>query len=1084
MSENEHLDPIEFANCVQQHGLLFVLRANDPALTILQVSANSEDLLQLSPQRLLGRSFFEVIDTASQSNLLQALQEPLKKKFVPLRSTNHIQWNGAFYYTAGGLVLELDPALEHALTALSLFNSVHGAIDRMNVAEEEETLYEIFADEVCNLLGYDRALVFHFQESGHGKVVGDAHKDWSLEKLPLKGSLFPPESVPANSRCLFLRNSERLIVDVSKDPVPIIPALNPVTGSRIDLTHSILRGVSSCHAKYVRSMKVKSTFVQSIMINKDHMWGFVICHHYTEKHVPYEQRAACRQIVQAFSLLLVNRSEAEYRKYEQKASRICGQILNVATHDPKEDLMSHVAPIVKNIMSCDGLAFISPSSTTTVGLTPSLSSLTNFSKWLLDNNGSWATRGVWQTQCVDKLPVRIPEPNGVCGVLALPISDVSQELIFWFRAGHKQCIQWRTTTSNMDGDMADVQTLTSPMATDHSHSPSPHGAAAPLVWFSVWRDPEVNFSRKWENSDIASARQLQLLLRDLRAVNEMRLRSRLLSEFNMELDACNKHMSRVAADLSRLVETVPLPIFATDVHLRITDWNPSAESHMGWKSQEVLGYEFVSKVVEVKCQEQVRKVLLQALTGERTPELEFHAIKRSNVAKNCFLLRVAPRLDVQGNVIGLLGVCEDSSGKSEGEATKLLCSVSHEMRTPLNGILGMLQLALDADLSSEVEKCLKVALKSGEHLLSVISDVLDMGQIEAGKVHVKFAPTDITTVVDDAVSIVSSSIRSIKDVSITRIIRRESLPNRIYSDASRVRQVLVNLISNGVKYSKEGIVSVEVDANMAERRLRLVVQDQGIGMRESDVKNLFSRFVRVRDERINDPGGTGLGLVICKMIVEMLGGHIDVKSVFGTGTTVTVSLPLVEFSPTSSALPPPAIAISNNPALMVDRSSSPGPDPDLGTRRSQGPSLSPTSEHIRRPSPLRILLVEDNELNMLVARTMLERQGHIVEMAINGKEAVDMFFTTSELAAREDLNPYDLVLMDVEMPLMNGLEACRRIRQIECAEGLGRTPILALSAHALPEQENACMESGMDGYVTKPIIRKKLFEAINSVLSR
>mmetsp|Transcript_9849 Transcript_9849/g.16213 ORF Transcript_9849/g.16213 Transcript_9849/m.16213 type:complete len:1159 (+) Transcript_9849:129-3605(+) len=1143
--QEEHNPPLEFSNCVQRHGCMFVLQPDDPQLTILQVSANSDVLVGAKVEDLVGKSFLDFIKPSCYSGLFETLNRPFSGSPAFLKTRNKGKWNGVHFFTAGGIVLELEPMHKHTNAGVSYLCRAHEIIERLNGADDVSALCDILVSELCKLLDYDRVLLLNMQDTGHGKVVADAHRDAGCSSLV--NSQFPQYVIPPNSRCNFLKNMQRMIVDVDTDPSPLVPELNPITGGRIDLTLSVLRGVSSCHARYVRNMLVKATFVEAVCKQNGTLWGLVIGHNYTAKHVAFEVRVACRQVMQAFTILLDNKNEAEYQKFEAKAASASAKMLQVATHDAQDDLMSHVAPLIKSILSCDGLAFVSPSNITTVGRCPSLQAINSIAQWLIsskkaseDNNSGngsgsiWTCRGVWLTQSIgEKVPPHVADAddlNGVCGVLALPISEINQELLLWFRAAETHQIRWDTTTSDPD--------TSSSSSSKESKAPVKLADAAPITTFSVWRETAVSCSRAWETADIATARQMQLSLADIRTVNEMRLKSRILADMNRELSMCNKQITRVAVDLRQLVSTVPLTIFATDKSMCITEWNPCAEHVTMLSKAAMLGCDFVTKVVELGAQEKVRAVFKEALKGEHPPELEFSMYRDTDLTqkKIDFNLRVAPRLDADGVIMGLVGVCEDLTNKKEAarahersilanaanEAkTQFLCSISHEMRTPLNGMLGMLQLAMDADMSAEVGSCLRTALTSGQHLLSVISDVLDVGQIEAGKVQMKFGPTDVLSVVKDAIEIVNCTQNAAKKLQVVLLADHSTIPKRIISDGNRLRQVLVNLISNSIKYSKAGLIKVEISIMEKERQIRLVVRDQGIGMRDSDLKNLFTRFTRVRDETIKDPGGTGLGLVIVKMIVEMLGGHINFESVYGTGTTVTVSIPLVEQgSPTnrsasdnpdhSAPLPLPLPIPDNAQALSPSPSPSPPQDTGMMARRRSSviqvtvPSsttpdqhhlsapatsptqmaLSPVRMDVGREQPLRILLVEDNEINMKVARTMLERQGHSVETAWTGREAVDVFFATAELVKHGASQPYDIVLMDLEMPVMNGLEATQRIRLVEKTEHLPRTPILAFSAHVLQEQEQACYGAGMDAYITKPIIRNEMFQAIRDLIRK
>jgi len=381
-----------------------------------------------------------------------------------------------------------------------------------------------------------------------------------------------------------------------------------------------------------------------------------------------------------------------------------------------------------------------------------------------------------------------------------------------------------------------------------------------------------------------------------------------------------------------------------------------------------------------------------------------------------------------------LRMAEDAlrAAKDEAEAANsaksdFLATMSHEMRTPLNGVMGTLTMLRDTPLSPEQDAYVETAGRSAETLLTLINDILDLAKVEAGKLEVEPAPFDPRETLDQALTLLTPVVRErglALDVTI-----QDCVPKRLLSDEARIRQIILNLLSNAVKFTEEGTVSVCLCWGGTGPKGSLVFQvgDTGIGIPEDRLGSLFERFSQVDRSRARRFGGSGLGLAICRELTSLLGGTISVESKMGEGSLFTVELPMERCAD----------------------------DTDL-----------PPSEHLREPARLdgRILLAEDSQTNAHVAIAMLRAKGARVDLVGNGIEALEAVRT----------RPYDLVLMDLSMPEMDGIEATRRIRALPGVAA--DVPIVALTANALRGDARACFEAGMNDYVTKPI-RKAAFLA-------
>ena len=370
----------------------------------------------------------------------------------------------------------------------------------------------------------------------------------------------------------------------------------------------------------------------------------------------------------------------------------------------------------------------------------------------------------------------------------------------------------------------------------------------------------------------------------------------------------------------------------------------------------------------------------------------------------------------------------DAANQAKSE---FLATMSHEIRTPLNGVLGMVQAMAHDPLSDGQRARLKVIGQSGEMLLAILNDMLDLSKIEAGQLELEEVEFDLADLVL-GMRATFEPLAAGKGLAFDVVVGDE-VAGTWRGDALRVRQILHNLISNAVKFTPAG--SVEVRVEPAEAGVRLSVTDTGIGVSPDQIERLFDKFVQADSSTTRRFGGTGLGLSICRELCSGMGGEIRAESEVGRGSRFIVDLPLARVGAGEAAPPVEAAA-----------------------------DAEPSSDE----APLRILAAEDNEVNQLVLKTLLGQVGLEPVMVANGEEAV---------AAWEAGN-WDVILMDAQMPVMDGLTATRQIREREAATGRPATPIIALTANAMDHQVAGYLAAGMNGFVAKPIQVEQLFEAI------
>ncbi len=498
----------------------------------------------------------------------------------------------------------------------------------------------------------------------------------------------------------------------------------------------------------------------------------------------------------------------------------------------------------------------------------------------------------------------------------------------------------------------------------------------------------------------------------------------------------------------------------------IWDWVDTSVEKQYWSPQffKLLGYEpneieaklsNFMKIIHPEDIESVEAVFNSHTFKGRTFDIEYRMLKKSE-KYNWYQFRGIVTIDRSSGVKRMTGSITDISyrksiekklkqAKEEAEsATRMksdfLATMSHEIRTPMNGIIGTAELVLDTELTPQQRGYMDNVLYSAENLLEILNDILDFSKVEAGKIELEMSPFDFKKASQEVIDLLRPKALQ-KNLKLSLVYKKEA-QQYVVSDSMRIRQILYNLVGNAIKFTESGsvVITVENQESVIPPRgkaiLLVSVQDTGVGLAKEQRRSIFNKFVQADSSTTRKFGGTGLGLAICQMLVSMFGGEINVDSEPGQGSIFSFAL-LFDIA-SKDSIEDKSIQVNND-------------DLDHGIT-----------------TPIRVIMAEDNRINAEFAKEMLEKLRCEVVAIRNGREAVEIL--------QNDRN-FDLIFMDCQMPIMDGFEATKQVREYEKKSNLIHIPIIALTANAMKGDKERCIQAGMDDYLSKPV-RQKDFAGI------
>ncbi|MEL7199558.1 MAG: ATP-binding protein [Pseudomonadota bacterium] len=507
-------------------------------------------------------------------------------------------------------------------------------------------------------------------------------------------------------------------------------------------------------------------------------------------------------------------------------------------------------------------------------------------------------------------------------------------------------------------------------------------------------------------------------------------------------------VERSKHQLNILAENISDAILHYDLDGICTYASPSVKAVLGKEHESLTGSHFTDGTHD-DAQEQMTWVYQQLITGasknerityrryldseEGTPvfiEAQCSTVSVRSVSGRTGIVVAARDVTERVELELLLTRARRHAEKAAHAKSEFLANMSHEIRTPMNGVLGFAELLLQSDLDEDQNRQTQMIVQSGRSMMMLLNDVLDLSRIEAGQIAIDSSPVDLDATVAECTMLHQANAEN-KGITLDYTAESETVncaesSNWVMTDGLRLRQIILNLIGNAVKFTEEGSIHVTLTGN--EDEFSISIADTGIGIDQDRLGMIFNPFVQAESDIARRYGGTGLGLAISRQLVNLIGGRIDVESEPGAGSVFTITLPAIPATPESK------------------------PEPTFVP--------TPLDEI---PSQARILLAEDHDVNRMLAREMLEKCGQTVAVAHDGNEAISMVMDS--IVRR---TPYDLVFMDLQMPSCDGYAATRAIR----AEGItpDQLPIVALTANAFPEDVAAARKAGMQAHLAKPMV--------------
>ncbi len=825
-----------------------------------------------------------------------------------------------------------------------------------------------------------------------------------------------------------MQNLLRVIVDVYGTPVKILARANDA--DPLDLTLSQLRSVSPYHIEYLKNLNVGSTTTASLMVNGA-LWGLIACHHDRRKALVPWQRKAISEIAQTLSSS-VERGLARLRRLSEERIKARKIPLQEALADVSAFLpeMLFGRERLRSLLHCCGTAIWSANAMLRMGDAPAAQELDSLASRLLEDSDDIVT-----VDSRGELAARLgfaPQNSSLAGLVAIVVSREPALILFGFRLEEAREITWGGDINQ--AVLRNEQT----------------GALGPRRSFARYKQSVLGKAESWTGADLASAQLLLATFRGKALSSEQlaaiidggftKIRALATAEYPLLQHSFLDAIGSGVSVLFRSDAGEPTLRYVNKTLLDAVQANPEAGGVLPTVGDLLTAIGLPSKLLSQSEFEARQLIIPDTREGfrhflvERKLALEIRD-SIGQVSLSALLFTDTTR---EERAREALQAAQDRAKHLTLLKSSFLANMSHEIRTPMNGILGMVQLLLRTRTDPEQQRYLEIMQRSGDLMLNLINDILDLSKIEAGRTEMESVPFDLTAVVEGVVDLMRPGAYK-KSVGFS--VSFDSPPPRLYlGDPFRLRQIILNIVGNAIKFTTAGQVAISVrceDVTPQTSSITISIADTGTGIPEGELSNVFNKFHQADQSSTRKHSGTGLGLAISRDLVVLMGGTISLASTVGVGSTFTVNLALARASEADQSRATSDLLAANS---ITQRTSLAGGN--------------------------RILVAEDDLTNQIVIEEVLKTQGFEVEIADTGLRVLEL------LAERS----FDLILMDCHMPELDGYQTTARIRSLEGAKR--HIPIIALTASALSEDRQRCLNAGMSDYLSKPIEIRTLCDVL------
>jgi PAS domain S-box-containing protein len=779
-------------------------------------------------------------------------------------------------------------------------------------------------------------------------------------------------------------------------------------------------------------------------MENDQLWGLIACHHQSARHTTLAIREAAIFISRMASTKLNSLAALEHGNLIGQALLINGEILKYIPVENEGALLRRLLPKLRQLLHASGIIMVVQGRRYDQGEVPPAETLDGLLTWL-------STQPVSETFSCDFLAKLYPPAAAfqeiASGLIATSLSGDMKNCIVWLRGEKARNIHWAGKyTEGLKQDAAGSYYLT-PRSSFEALTELWRGHCEP------WSPAEIGIVLLLANS--LSEGLLQKSLREME-LNQQKIAN---AELLMALEASRNEDQVMVQKLSLAVEQSSASIVITDLAAKIEYVNNAFLKISGFTREEVLGRN-PNFLQSGKTPKATYQTLWSTLTRGETWVGEL-INRRKDGSEFVESALISPVRQTDGSITHYLAIKENitehkrhakqlEEAKEKAEMANraksaFLANMSHEIRTPMNGVIGLSELALESFDAVEKQGYLRQILESSKSLMGILNDILDLSKIEAQQVTIEYNVFNLAEMLDGLKQMFS--LRAHEKSLEFMLVCAPEIPNFLIGDELRLRQILTNLLSNSLKFTERGHITLNVCQIAGQDNastIRFSVMDSGIGMTFEQIGKLFQPFAQADNSITRRFGGTGLGLTISRNLAQLMGGDIQVESTEGAGSKFHLQ-----------------VKLDKADAGEIER---------LNTQH-QADLMQPNSYTATRVlRGKEVLLAEDNTVNQLVASKMLTKHGLRVDIANNGEEALRCL----------DRKYYDVVLMDIQMPVMDGLEATRLIRENPRFSDL---PIVAMSAGVTLDEQEMCNQAGMTAFIGKPIDSNELIKKLIELLT-